>query len=226
MDPPVSEPNAAMMEPAATAAPDPPLDPPALRRRSQGLRVGGVDTPSASSCVVVLPTMTAPACRRRAVAVLSVEAGGTSENARLPHLVGIPATSNMSLIPTGIPCRGPRRRPSCSSRSRRSACVSAPSASTVTKACKWRSTARRRWSVELTSATELSSPSSMSAAAALISTGGITTPQEARVAAGRHPVGAQQGHLMPRSRGLARWTQPCRLAPGREEVVQLWRAAR
>ena len=38
MDPPVSLPIAMKTMPAATAAPDPPLEPPGMRSRSQGLR--------------------------------------------------------------------------------------------------------------------------------------------------------------------------------------------
>src|SRR6185503_12574225 len=64
IEPPVSEPVAAIAAPAATAPPEPPLDPPQTRERSQGFLVGSVYTPHASSCVVVFPTMTAPAARR------------------------------------------------------------------------------------------------------------------------------------------------------------------
>lgn len=49
IDPPVSEPVVAMAEDAAMAAAEPPLDPPGIRFRSHGLRVGGVDTSSANS---------------------------------------------------------------------------------------------------------------------------------------------------------------------------------
>ena len=42
IDPPVSEPMPPATMPAATDAPVPPLDPPALRSRSHGFRVGGV----------------------------------------------------------------------------------------------------------------------------------------------------------------------------------------
>src|SRR4051794_31605609 len=41
IDPPPSLPGAAGSRPAATAAPAPPLDPPAERVRSQGVRAGG-----------------------------------------------------------------------------------------------------------------------------------------------------------------------------------------
>ena len=66
IDPPVSEPSASGTRPAATAAADPPLEPPGIRSRSHGLRVTpyaefSVDEPIANSSQLVLPTMTAPA---------------------------------------------------------------------------------------------------------------------------------------------------------------------
>ncbi len=47
-EPPVSVPSAAAHIPAATAAPDPPLEPPGIRSGSQGLRHG----PKCGFCVV------------------------------------------------------------------------------------------------------------------------------------------------------------------------------
>src|SRR5690348_4944112 len=41
IEPPPSDPCAAGASPAATAAPAPPLDPPAIRSRSHGVRDGG-----------------------------------------------------------------------------------------------------------------------------------------------------------------------------------------
>ena len=80
MEPPVSEPSASGTIRAATAAADPPLDPPGVRSRAHGFLVGpnaefSVDDPIANSSQLVLPTMTAPAetSRRTAVAVY----GGT-----------------------------------------------------------------------------------------------------------------------------------------------------
>src|SRR3954453_20769111 len=66
--------------PQATAAAEPPLDPPGVRVRSQGLRV----VPHALVCVnavmpnsgdAVLPTGTAPAARRRPTCTESVRTG-------------------------------------------------------------------------------------------------------------------------------------------------------
>src|SRR5205085_6635415 len=74
--PPVSEPSAAGTMRAATAAADPPLEPPGTRFVSHGLRVGptnecSVDDPIANSSRFVLPTIDAPRARRRAAAVAS-----------------------------------------------------------------------------------------------------------------------------------------------------------
>src|SRR5277367_705427 len=67
MDPPVSEPMEAQHIPAASAAADPPDDPPGTRLVSQGLRVVrkalfSVELPMANSSRLVLPRNTAPAC--------------------------------------------------------------------------------------------------------------------------------------------------------------------
>src|SRR5215831_462034 len=71
IDPPVSDPNAAEQNEAATAAPDPPLDPPGTRSASHGFRVGGVTFPQANSCILVLPRSTAPPWRSRVTAAAS-----------------------------------------------------------------------------------------------------------------------------------------------------------
>ena len=61
---------------AATAAAEPPEEPPGMRSRSQGLRVGkkaefSVDEPMANSSKLVFPVMTAPAARSLPIAVAS-----------------------------------------------------------------------------------------------------------------------------------------------------------
>ena len=66
IDPPVSDPIARGASYALTAAADPPLDPPGVRARSHGLKVGpyaefSVDEPIANSSIFVLPRMTIPA---------------------------------------------------------------------------------------------------------------------------------------------------------------------
>ncbi len=67
MDPPVSDPSARGVMPAATATAEPPLEPPGMRSVAHGLRDGpnaqcSVDEPMANSSQTVLPTITAPAC--------------------------------------------------------------------------------------------------------------------------------------------------------------------
>ncbi len=67
IEPPVSVPSASGASPAATAAAEPPLEPPGMRSRSHGLRVTwkalfSVDEPIANSSMLVLPIRTASAC--------------------------------------------------------------------------------------------------------------------------------------------------------------------
>src|SRR5436305_9907263 len=74
--PPVSDPSPAGTMRAATAAADPPLDPPGTRVVSHGLRVGptdecSVDEPIANSSRFVLPMIEARFERSRAIAVAS-----------------------------------------------------------------------------------------------------------------------------------------------------------
>ena len=62
--------------PAATAAAEPPDDPPGTRVGCDGFRAGpnalfSVDEPIANSSMFVLPTTTAPAARSRRTAVAS-----------------------------------------------------------------------------------------------------------------------------------------------------------
>src|SRR3979411_820835 len=76
IDPPVSEPIATGTIRAATTAPDPPLEPPGTRLRSQGFFEGGVTLPHANSCIRVLPTMIAPASRSFATTAESCLATG------------------------------------------------------------------------------------------------------------------------------------------------------
>ena len=76
IEPPVSEPSAAGASRAATAAAEPPLDPPGTQARFHGLRVGPVTEcsvvdPIANSSQFVLPMTTAPAAVRRSTTVAS-----------------------------------------------------------------------------------------------------------------------------------------------------------
>ena len=76
MEPPVSEPSETGAKPAATAAAEPPEEPPGTRSRSRGLRVGpkaeaSVEEPMANSSRLVLPTAMAPAAATRCTTVAS-----------------------------------------------------------------------------------------------------------------------------------------------------------
>ena len=70
MEPPVSEPRETVTSPAATAAAEPPEEPPGTRSVSHGLAVGwkaedSVELPKANSSMLVLPTGVAPASSMR-----------------------------------------------------------------------------------------------------------------------------------------------------------------
>src|SRR5690606_16502045 len=89
IEPPPSEPVASGTSPPATAAADPPDDPPGDRSVSHGFRVGpnvgfSVSAFHPSSGVLVLPTTTQPAARRRATSGESSVAGGPEANAAEP----------------------------------------------------------------------------------------------------------------------------------------------
>ncbi|MNT83173.1 hypothetical protein D3C72_2230020 [compost metagenome] len=76
IEPPVSVPVAAGARPAATAAAEPPEEPPGTRCLSHGLRTGpkyefSFDEPIANSSMLVLPSVTMPAAARRSTTVAS-----------------------------------------------------------------------------------------------------------------------------------------------------------
>src|SRR4051812_44447668 len=114
MEPPVSVAVAPTASRAATAATDPPEDPPGtslrLLDRVHGLSTGPyaevmLDDPIANSSMLVLPRTPAPSRRRLAVTVLSY--GGTNgSRMRLPAVVRTPLVQNRSLMPSGRPSRG------------------------------------------------------------------------------------------------------------------------
>src|SRR6266542_4820093 len=73
-EPPVSEPNATGTIPAATAAAEPPDEPPGTREMSQGFRTGpnaefSFEEPMAISSQLVLPITMAPAVSKRSITV-------------------------------------------------------------------------------------------------------------------------------------------------------------
>src|SRR5271163_4792178 len=76
IEPPVSVPRDTTDNPAATAAAEPPLEPPGTRSSATGLRTGpyaefSFEDPMANSSQFVFPRITAPACSRRTTAVAS-----------------------------------------------------------------------------------------------------------------------------------------------------------
>src|SRR5262245_64508455 len=102
MEPPMSLPTSIALNPAAMAAALPPLEPPGVRARSQGLFarpwIGLADCQSASmGGTFVLPRSTAPAARVRTTAGASCW-DTKSRDAGTPQVVGSPATLNDSLI--------------------------------------------------------------------------------------------------------------------------------
>ena len=128
-EPPVSVPSAAGTRPAATATPEPPLLPPGIRSGAHGLRAVPVTAlwvvmPSASSCMLVLPAISAPALRSRSTTPASRRTGLPS-NAVVPFDVATPATSMLSFTAIGTPSSGAvspaARRASASRAWRRSA---------------------------------------------------------------------------------------------------------
>src|SRR6185295_4002907 len=97
IEPPVSEPSDAGINPAARAAPEPLDEPPVKCSRRHGLRAGGHGRsndgpPCANSCVCSLPSSTAPASYSMRVVVAS-EAGMLSQQTLDPPEVRIPWTS-------------------------------------------------------------------------------------------------------------------------------------
>ena len=131
----------------------------------------------ANSSMLVLPTMTAPACRSRLV---TVDSYGGCQPARMrePQVVGMPTVVNTSLTATGTPASGPsgspwRRRSSISA-----AWASALSAATCRKACTRSSTAAiRSRCARVTSAAETSrAASAADSSAALMRIRSISPP--------------------------------------------------
>ena len=141
MDPSVSVPMASGERPAATAAPDPDEEPPALRSSAHGLpvRPPTADQPLDECGLrifahcerLVAPRTIAPASRRRAT---RGESSVTGRWARLvaPAVPGNPTASMLSFTSTGTPCSAPRTRPAARSRSRSRATSSASAATAST----------------------------------------------------------------------------------------------
>src|SRR6266849_4141423 len=104
-EPTVSDPSATGTMRAATAAAEPPLDPPATRVVSHGLRTTpnaecSVDEPIAHSSRFVLPEIAAPAPRSF---VTTVASNGDTNFGRIfdAHVVGMSVVTMLSLIAIG-----------------------------------------------------------------------------------------------------------------------------
>src|ERR1035437_9538288 len=139
MDPPVSEPSATGANPAATAAAEPPEEPPGTRLVSWGFRVGpkaelSVDEPMANSSILVLPTMTPPASTNRVTTVASY-GGRQPSRIRDEQVVGTPRVHRLSFRATGTPANRPGSFPDPTSWSTTAACARA--ASQVTRLNAW-----------------------------------------------------------------------------------------
>ena len=111
MLPPVSEPNATWHRPAATAAAEPPDEPPGTRVLSSGFKTGpwgenSLDEPMANSSILTLPKGIAPCDLRLAIAVALY--GETYESLSIldAQLQGCPLTLIRSFIAIGIPPKG------------------------------------------------------------------------------------------------------------------------
>src|SRR5262245_23621610 len=101
--------------PAATAAAEPLLEPPATWSAFQGLTAApkyeaAPVGPNANSCRFVLPIRTAPASRKRSVGAEFVSAVAPTRIFEAA-VVGRPATWKRSLRETGTPSSGPRGVP-------------------------------------------------------------------------------------------------------------------
>src|SRR5580658_320292 len=112
IEPPPSLACATGTMPAATAAADPPDEPPGVRARSQGLwvapkRRGSVVGRMANSGVLVFPQITKPASQKRVV--MSWSSGDRySPERSVPSLNGVPASSAAkSFKRNGTPRNGP-----------------------------------------------------------------------------------------------------------------------
>ncbi len=109
-------PSASGAKRAATAAPDPPDDPPGVLSRFHGLRVTPVNGESVepfqpNSGVVVLPIKIAPTSFSRATVGASSSHGPYRSTVLEPRKVGQFFVSNKSLIATGTPSSGDSASP-------------------------------------------------------------------------------------------------------------------
>src|SRR3954447_22918736 len=168
MEPPVSVPMASGASKPATAANDPPDEPPGIRPRSQGLRVGpyaefSVELPIANSSMLVLPSMTTPASLIRRVIVASY---GGRHPSRIfdPAVVGRSFVTTTSFMASGTPAHGPRTAPDARAASTALAAAPAPPGSTCREALISGSTSVIRSRCACATSTAATSPPAMRAA--------------------------------------------------------------
>jgi len=112
IEPPPSVPVASGTRPAASAAPDPPDEPPGDHSSPHGFRVGpktslSVHPWNANSGMFVLPRTIAPAATIRSTVISLRSAAGRSSIVREPKFVTLPTTSVVSLTRSGRPASGP-----------------------------------------------------------------------------------------------------------------------
>src|SRR5215471_2473425 len=117
-EPSVSVPTAAAQRLAATAAPDPELEPQGLRSSAYGFRVRPprplhplvewLERIFAHSLRFVFPRITAPAVRNRSATAESCTGAGPASASDPAVVIMWSAVSILSLIRIGIPCSGPR----------------------------------------------------------------------------------------------------------------------
>ena len=143
-DPAVSVPTASGTWPAATAAADPPEEPPGMRSTSCGLRWAPscrrTRTRASSSCRERLRLLAAAARPRQRPSWPRRAPGPTSAGTRRPWAG--PATSMRSLTPTGTPCSGPRQLAGTHFLVQRAGGIARARASSRTHACSEGSPAR------------------------------------------------------------------------------------
>jgi len=143
IEPSVSVPMASGTRAAATATPEPELDPDGLRPGPCGFTAWPPsvlqpllelrDRKLAHSDRLALPRITAPAARSRVTQ--NASASPAAARAGEPAVAGMPVTDTLSLIRTGMPSRGPRAWPAAR-RASLAAASAAAWALTVITACR------------------------------------------------------------------------------------------
>ncbi len=123
IEPPASVPSAKDSRPSATAAAEPPDEPPLFRDRSNGLRVGPNSGLSQvprkpNTGLFVFPTTIAPAASIRSAHMQRASMTWSRSAGMPPSVAGQPGLkSNRSLIAVGTPCSGPSASPAASAAS-------------------------------------------------------------------------------------------------------------